>query len=124
MNEYIKVALEVSLSGLVAAIITFVLQRHYKKRDIKYQTISDFFEHRYHLKSDEFSSALNKGYLVFCKNKNVIKSIDDFFYALKNNESTDSCNNKLYQIYYYMCKSICLKPVDEKKFVDNVFNVK
>jgi hypothetical protein len=35
MNEYIKVALEVSLSGLVAAIITFVLQRHYKKRDIK-----------------------------------------------------------------------------------------
>ncbi len=72
MNEYIKVALEVSLSGLVAAIITFVLQRHYKKRDIKYQTISDFFEHRYHLKSDEFSSALNKDYI---KNTNYLVSV-------------------------------------------------
>ena len=124
MNEYIKLALEIVFSGVVAALVTYLLQRHYKKYDIKYKVISDFFEYRYYLKGDEFSRTINKIYLVFSKDNNVIKAVDDFNNALHNGESSSSCNTKLYQIYFYMCKSIHLKPVEEKRFCDRVFNIK
>lgn len=124
MNEYIKLALEIIFSGVVAALVTYLLQRHYKKYDIKYKVISDFFEYRYDLKGDEFSRTLNIIYLVFSKDNNVIKAVDDFNNALHNGESTSSSNNKLYQIYFYMCKNIHSKPVEEKRFCDRVFNIK
>lgn len=124
MEDYIKLALEIAFSGVVAAGVTFFLQRHYKKYDIKYKVISDFFEYRYDLIGDEFSRTINIIYLVFSSDNNVIKAVDDFCNSRHNEEGTFSSNNKLYQIYFYMCKNIHLKPVEEKRFCDKVFNIK
>ncbi len=124
MNEYLKLSLEIVFSGVVAALVTYLLQRHYKKYDIKYKVISDFFEYRYNLESDEFSCTLNKIYLVFFKNKDVVNAVDDFCNSRKLKESDATSNSKLYKIYFYMCKSIKLEPVDEKRFCGNVFNIK
>ncbi len=124
MNEYIRLLLEIIFSGVVAALVTYFLQRHYKKYDLKYKVISDFFEYRYDLMGDEFSRTINIIYLVFLKDSNVIEAVDDFSNAWHNGESTSSSNNKLYRIYFYMCKNIHLKPVEEKRFCDRVFNIK
>ncbi len=124
MNEYIIICLEMLFSGLIAAIVTFFLQRHYMKYDLKYNIISDFFKYRYDITGDEFSRAINNIYLIFSDDENVVKSVDDFNNAINNKEPNDTCNNKLYNIYYNMCKNIKIKPVDEKKFSDKVFNIK
>ncbi len=124
MEEYVKLSLEIAFSGLIAALFTCLLQRKFKKYDIKYNVISDFFEYRYDLRGDRFSQALNKVYLVFSKDEKVIKAVDEFCNARNNKENNFTSNNKLYQIYFYMCKNINLKPVDEKRFCDKVFNIK
>ena len=124
MNEdFLKITIEILLSGVVAALVTFLLQRHYLKYDLKYKIISDIFKYRYNVKSKEFTTSLNQIFLTFYDDMNVIKAVDEFNNALNNKENTKVCNNKLYNIYFYMCKNIKLKAVDEKKFCDKVFNV-
>lgn len=112
------------ISGVIGVVLTIIFQRKFMLYDLKREVLIQFVENRFNIRGDEFTKALNKIHAVYTNNLDVIKAVDDFHrLILGKSISTDSANQKLYQIYLMMCNSIKIKPMSETQFL-MPFNVK
>lgn len=113
-----------AVSGIIGATLTVFFQRRFMLYDLKRDVLIQFVENRYDLEGELFTKAINKIHAVYVKEKEVIEAVDEFHrLILSRTSSTDTKNNKLYQIYVMMCNSIKIKPMEETKFL-MPFNIK
>lgn len=114
----------VLFSGILGVLITIFLQRRFKWYDAKYEVLLSFVENRYDIKGVEFTKAINKIYLVYFKDKNVINAVQDFQrIILDRQNSNGEAKQKLYNIYSLMCKSVRIEPMSDTLFL-MPFNIK
>lgn len=112
------------ISGILGVILTIFFQRRFMLYDLKREVLFQFVESRYDLLGENFTKALNKVNAVYVKDKSVIEAVDEFHsLILSQTGSQDKTNQKLYQIYLTMCKSIKIKPMGETNFL-TPFNTK
>lgn len=110
--------LAVICSGIIGVIVTLIVQQLRWNRQIKHALLIQFVENRFDLQSDEFSRALNKIYIVFGKNEEVISALSNFHEGityLKVNKH--EANNRLLILYKAMCKDLKINPMEETFFL-------
>ncbi|HDR4367323.1 TPA: DUF6680 family protein [Bacillus cereus] len=104
-------------SGLVGVIITLFTQGLRQKKRDKYELLISFVENRFNVQSTEFSRALNKIYIIFGKNKEVITALrrfhDGITYEKPGKEEID---RRLLELYKSMCQDLKIDPMDDTLF--------
>lgn len=122
MPIWLNIILLIS-SGIAGVIITLITQHFRYKRQDKYELLTSFVENRFDLRGEEFSRAINKIYIVFREDLEVVYAVVEFNNALIRKESGDIANRKLYTLYKLMCQNLKINPIGEFLFF-NVFNNK
>ncbi|MCO0600950.1 hypothetical protein NGI46_26910 [Peribacillus butanolivorans] len=104
-------------SGLVGVIITLITQNVRQTKRDKYELLICFVENRFNVKSTEFTRALNKVYIVFGKNKEVITALRRFHDGITyENPGEDEINRRLLALYKAMCQDLKIDPMDDTLF--------
>jgi len=100
------------LSGLISSIVVFLLTIYYQKREEKIKVITELVGRSYQLaksgEHEDVAYALNRAYIVFAKNKDVITSLENFKQSLGNAQS-DKINDLLIKLIRKMCDKSCIK---------------
>lgn len=69
------------LSGLISSLIVFLLTIYYQKREEKVRVITELVGRSYQLaksgEHEDIAYALNRAYIVFANNKDVITSLEN-----------------------------------------------
>ena len=111
-------------SGIAGVILTIIVQRKLIKYDLKYAVLINFVENRYDIRGENFTKAINRIYLDYAKDIDVINAVQEFHRAISNKSvSSDLANSKLYEIYSKMCKNLKIEPMGETLFL-MPFNIK
>lgn len=107
----------VFFSGLIGVITTLITQAVRQSKRDKYELLLAFVENRFNVKSPEFTRALNKIYLVFGKDKNVITVLKRFHDGITyENPGRDEVDRRLLALYKAMCKNVKVDPMDDTLF--------
>lgn len=104
-------------SGLIGVIVTLITQYVRQTRRDKYELLISFVENRFNVKSAEFTRALNKIYIIFGKNKEVITALTRFHDGITyENPGNDEINRRLLALYKAMCRELKIDPMDDTLF--------
>mgnify|MGYP004703471345 CR=1 FL=1 len=99
------------LSGLISSLVVFLLTIYYQKREEKVRVITELVGRSYQLARnghhEDIVYALNRAYIVFAKNKEVITLLENFKQSLGNAQS-DKINDLLIRLIREMCKKSCI----------------
>ena len=105
-------------SGIAGVILTIIVQRKLTKYDLKYTVLINFVENRYDIRGENFTKAINRIYLDYAKDIEVINAVQEFHRVISNKPvSMDLANAKLYEIYSKMCENLRIAPMSDTLFL-------
>ncbi|MFF2480900.1 DUF6680 family protein [Paenibacillus sp. NPDC058071] len=111
-------AVLVFFSGLVGVIVTLVTTSIRQGKRDRYETYLQFMQYRNNASGEEFLGTLNKMYVVFRNDKEVIEALTKLLDgATYEKPGTDEMNRRLIKIYFAMCKSLHIKQLEEHVFL-------
>ncbi len=125
------------ISGVLATIITLVINARTEKKRQKQQLIDDIFGYKYQISNNSVSHsnvwdinskgltrALNRVVIVFHDDQNILKALDDLYEAIVGNDAK-VLDEKLITLLKTMCKSAGIKCSDwnDSRFT-RVFDIK
>lgn len=106
------------ISGVLATIITLVINAKAEKKRRKQQLVDDIFGFKYQMTGASLNPldincqgltrALNRVVIVFYDDLDVLKALDDLWAAL-NSDNTKITNDMLITLLKTMCKSAGIK---------------
>lgn len=104
-NELITIAASANASGLLATFITISYQKRHVKKQFKLSVLSDILGYKWQLSTnqtkDELSTALNRVYIAFNDNADVLIAFNKVMEARET-------NNPLAQEYFVeFLKTMC-----------------
>lgn len=91
------------ISGIVGVIISTIYHRRYERRRMKIDTLKAFVGHRYDLKGDAFSRALNEIFLVFHDSAAVMNLLSEYHSKVTARQSSE---DELIKLFKAMCKDV------------------
>lgn len=112
---YIILVLFSGLFGVVTTLITTALRQ--SKRD-RYEVFLQFMQHRSFITGQEFLGNLNKIFVVFRKDENVIRALLKFLDGITyENPGSEEMNRRLIKVYSEMCSNLNIKQLEDHVFL-------
>lgn len=100
------------VSGLIGVGVSFFFFSRMEFRKLKIDTARRLLGNRFNIGSHEFLQALNEVFVVFAKNKKVIKALNDFWDQRSENpnpSSSDVANDRLITLMKAIVEDVGLK---------------
>lgn len=123
------------ISGVLATIITVVINHKMEMKKIKRGLVDDIFGYRYQLSAgyrdankSEITRALNRIPIVFENSEKVLKAYDDLYDAATTSLTPEirhqKMEDKLITLYKEMCKASGIEVANwNDSRIKNIFNV-
>lgn len=106
-------------SGLIGAVLTFVVQILSKKKETKVEMFSILMSHRYQIYDQENVDVLNRIDIIFYRHKNVIDAFKNFLDATNkkpfDKSVEEEITDKYLKLLEEMAKSLHLKKISWDK---------
>ncbi len=106
--DVVSIIIGAIASGLLATIVTLVVQRNSELKRVKIEMFETLMAHRYLMHDKDNVEALNKVDVVFHKNADVRKAWTEFLDAAERGVANPTANNNIDDKYLKLLEKIAI----------------